>query len=230
MERVEIKQIADTLRPEQKTVIQAVGCYQDASSDEVGMLLKDLKSETGFGLVEKLIPILDTLREKNNKLVIVENDVGREYPQGPYGGNDENWRHVTGEAFTVRLTEKGRGFYKPPPQPKRPVKPVQEQLYVELNLAERILTIGTDLYRITSENEWDLLKTLASNSKIDRITPRMDGRRNRKNAVDTLRRRIGSENLHRLISFSSDGYFLGSSVKLSGGSQMGIRLTRPAQK
>lgn len=100
------------------------------------------------------------------------------------------------------------------------------QLYIELNLAERLLIIGTDELRISSELVWDFLKTLASNIKSNRITPRIDDSRNWKNAVDTLRRKIGKDRLHKVVCFSNGGYFLSGAVKVKYGSQVGIRKTR----
>jgi len=100
------------------------------------------------------------------------------------------------------------------------------QIYIELNLSERLLVIGTDKYRISSEQVWNFLKTLAQNSKTGRITPTIDGRDNWKNAVDTLRRKIGKYRLHKVVRFSGDGYFLGDDVNAKYGSQVGIRKTR----
>jgi len=100
------------------------------------------------------------------------------------------------------------------------------QIYVELNLSERLLIIGIDKYRISSEQVWNFLKTLFQNSKMGRITPRIDGSDNWKNAVDTLRRKIGKDSLHNVVRFSGDGYFLGDDVNVKYGSQVGIRKTR----
>jgi hypothetical protein len=42
----------------------------------------------------------------------VENDVGKDYPKGPYGGNDETFRDLVGRTITERLTDEGREFYE----------------------------------------------------------------------------------------------------------------------
>ncbi len=104
------------------------------------------------------------------------------------------------------------------------------QIYVELNLAERLLVIGADKCRISSEAVWDFLKTLAGNTKRDQITPRIDGDRNWKNAVDVLRRKIGADALRQVVTYANGGYYLGSSVKTTYGSQVGIRRTRLEKK
>ena len=100
------------------------------------------------------------------------------------------------------------------------------QIYVELNLAERLLTIGTEKYRISSEQVWNFLGTLVHNSRTRRITPRFDNSHNWKNAVDTLRRQISKKRLYHVIYSSRDGYFLAGAVNLKYGSQIGIRKTR----
>ncbi|MBC8217611.1 MAG: hypothetical protein H8E73_04035 [Planctomycetes bacterium] len=232
MDRAKIKRIADTLTDDEKSIIQVLGEYEDKDKTGLGMQAGELEREAGFKVGQPR-QVLKSLWEKEFVDRYRETDrlISRDHGW-IFDFNLEEGTPLTNYLTNQRykLADKARGFYKRPPLSKKPVKPEQEQLYVELNLAERTLTIGTDINRITSENEWDFLKTLASNTKIGCITPRMDGSKNRKNAVDTLRRNIGKDSLHQVISFSNDGYFLDPSVKLSGGSQIGIRTTRQAPK
>jgi len=132
MDTAELNHISDRLTAEQKKVLQTIGNYQDENPNNVGMPLKNLHNETGFGLVQKLIPILDILRKRSNKLVIVENDIGEEYFKGPSGGDDENFRDLVGRTFTARLSDEGRKFYKPEPTAKQ-----EEQKHAENHLAKR---------------------------------------------------------------------------------------------
>lgn len=85
---------------------------------------------------------------------------------------------------------------------------------IELNLAERLLIIGTDDHRISSQKGWDFLKTPAFGTERDQITPRIDGDDNWKNAVDVLRRQIGKDTLHQVVTFVKGGYYLAPSVKV----------------
>jgi len=108
---------------------------------------------------------------------------------------------------------------------RRESKAETAKVDVELDLAERLLILGTEKYRIPSESVWDFLKTLASNTKRDQITPRIDGDGNRKNAVDVLRRQIGKDALRQVVIFAKGGYYLAAAVKMKYGSQLGIRRT-----
>lgn len=105
----------------------------------------------------------------------------------------------------------------------RESKSEMTKVNVELDLAERLLILGTEKYRISSQSIWEFLKTLASNTKKDQITPRIDGDDNWKNAVDVLRRQIGKNALSRVVTFAKGGYYLAPSVKIKYGSQVGIR-------
>lgn len=129
-------------------------------------------------------------------------------------------RHIAEMAKEVALSE------RPRITKKHTISKEMVQTYVELNLAERQLIVGTDEYRISSEQVWNFLKTLAHNSETGRITPRFYGNDNSKNAVDTLRRKIGKDHLHKVVCFSRGGYFLADAVNLKYGGQMGIRKTR----
>jgi len=105
----------------------------------------------------------------------------------------------------------------------RESKAEMTKVNVELNLAERLLIIGTNEHRISSQLVWEFLKTLASNIKSDQITPRIDGADNWKNAVDVLRRQIGKDALHQVVTFTKGGYYLAPSVNPKYSSQVGIR-------
>ena len=104
----------------------------------------------------------------------------------------------------------------------------RERVNVELDIAERTLTIGTDEKFISSESTWNFLKTLVDNKKQKRITPRRDGQIDWKNAVDTLRRIIKKDSisLRDIITSSRDGYRLAQGVTIKGGGQIGIRSTK----
>lgn len=107
----------------------------------------------------------------------------------------------------------------------RESKAEMTKIDVELNLAERLLIIGTNERRISSELVWDFLKTLASNTKRNQITPRIDGGDNWKNAVDVLRRQIGKDALRQVVTFAKGGYYLAAAVNPKYGGQLGIRRT-----
>jgi hypothetical protein len=107
----------------------------------------------------------------------------------------------------------------------RESKAEMAQVNVELDLAERLLIIGTNERRISSELVWDFLKTLAFNTKRDRFTPRIDSDKDWKNAVDVLRRQIGKSALHQVVTSAKGGYYLAGSVKTKYGGQAGIRRT-----
>ena len=128
-------------------------------------------------------------------------------------------RHIAEMAKEVALSE------RPRKTKEHTISKETVQTYVELNLAERQLIVGTDEYRISSEQVWNFLKTLVHNSRTGRITPRFDGSNNWKNAVDTLRRQISKKRLYHVIYSSRDGYFLAAAVKVKYGSQIGIRKT-----
>lgn len=107
----------------------------------------------------------------------------------------------------------------------RESKAEMAKVNVELDLAERLLILGTEKCRISSQTVWDFLKTLASNTKTDQITPRIDYGKDWKNAVDVLRRQIGKDALHQVVTFAKGGYYLAPSVNPKYGSQIGIRRT-----
>jgi len=99
-------------------------------------------------------------------------------------------------------------------------------IYREINLAERTLTIGENTKNITADSVWDLLKNLCTNSKSGLTVYRFDAQTDRKNAVDTLRRKNGTENLNLIIESVKGGYKLNPDVKIKGGGQIGIRKTK----
>lgn len=107
----------------------------------------------------------------------------------------------------------------------RESKAEMTKINVELDLAERLLILGTKKHRISSQKVWDFLKTLAFNTKGDQITPRIDGDDNWKNAVDVLRRQIGKDALSQVVTFAKGGYYLAPHVNPKHGSQVGIRRT-----
>lgn len=104
--------------------------------------------------------------------------------------------------------------------------PEEPPVYVAINAAAQAVTFGCQSYKVTSVQAWDFLKTLISNKRNQRITPRFDDGHNWKNAVDTLRRQIGKENLRLLIVTSRDGYYLQPSVEIKYSAQRGIRRTK----
>jgi len=92
--------------------------------------------------------------------------------------------------------------------------------YREINIAERTITIGSEIMSIDAEKVWDLLKELWSNSKHGGIVFRKDGKENRKNEVDSFRKTVGgAENCRLFIQFGKDGYKLNPSVKIKYGLQ-----------
>jgi len=107
----------------------------------------------------------------------------------------------------------------------RESKAEMAQVNVELNLAERLLILGTEKRRISSQSVWEFLKTLASSTRSNQITPRIDGENDWKNAIDVLRRQIGKDALGQVVTFAKGGYYLAASVKTRYGSQIGIRRT-----
>jgi len=97
--------------------------------------------------------------------------------------------------------------------------------YRALNLANRTIEITGTKYSITSEKVWNFIKDLCSFSKDDRIVSGYDGSANNKNAVDQLRKKVGKDNLHKLIIFVKAGYKLNPKVKILYSAQKGIRKT-----
>ncbi|MHC4397236.1 MAG: hypothetical protein ACYS1A_16485 [Planctomycetota bacterium] len=102
--------------------------------------------------------------------------------------------------------------------------------YKALNLANRTILFGTEIYNITSEKVWDFLKDLYSALRDDRLVPMLEGATNNKNSVDQLRKQISNVNLHKLIIFVNGGYKLNTEVKILGGGQIGIRKTHLSRK
>jgi hypothetical protein len=140
---------------------------------------------------------------------------------------------------------------KPMPPTKTPTPPVKVQdpgtedagskgkqpaksVYVELNLAERSLTIGTNTKSVSSESVWNFLKTLADNKKQGQIIPtcemRDGGNIYWKNSMDMLRRMVnkmvGKNGIQAVVESSRNGYQLAPGVKITGGAQVGIRPTK----
>lgn len=109
------------------------------------------------------------------------------------------------------------------------VPKVHSQVYIELNVAERTLTIGTKPYHITSEPVWGFLKTLVDNKRQDKVTPKIDGAVDWKSSIDMLRRKIGKENYKLVVTSTKGLYFLSPSVKVTGFGQVAIRKTKLAQ-
>jgi hypothetical protein len=94
--------------------------------------------------------------------------------------------------------------------------------YAEINLAERTITVGDRTHKIKNANTWQFLRGLVDTHKIGRVMPSREW----KNALDTLRRQVGKQDLRRIVSFTRGVYILGPSVRLTGGSQIGIRRVR----
>ncbi len=104
-------------------------------------------------------------------------------------------------------------------------EPEQTPVYVEIDLAARTLTVGTDTFT-PSDRVWEFLKELADAKRHSLPEPK---HKDWKSAVDMLRRKIGKENLSRVIESTQSGYKLGADVTLKGGGQVGIRPTRQSR-
>jgi hypothetical protein len=98
--------------------------------------------------------------------------------------------------------------------------------YIALDVATRTITIGTKPTPITSERVWNFIKDLVSAAKDDRLVPMLDGGQNNKNNIDQLRRKVGKDNLKKLVILTGDGYKLSPDVKVLNSGQVGIRKTK----
>jgi hypothetical protein len=94
--------------------------------------------------------------------------------------------------------------------------------YVEINLAERTLTVGEHVVS-PSNTVWNFLKALADTRQhnMSYLKPS-----DFKNAVDTLRKKVGKEYLPFIFERTPRGYKLAPNVTLKDGSQMNIRPTK----
>ncbi len=101
-----------------------------------------------------------------------------------------------------------------------------DYLYISIDCSKRMLTVGEKSYVITSENEWDFIRKLIADMNSDEITPRFDGGIDYKNYVDSLRRRIGAENLRQVVTGNRDGYRMNPRVKVLNSGQIGIRRSK----
>jgi len=99
-------------------------------------------------------------------------------------------------------------------------------VYIAMDIANRTVTVGSKTTNITSEKVWDFLKDLRSAKRDDRIVPHLDGAVDNKNNVDQLRRKIGKDELHKLVIFANDGYKLNPATKIINDAQIGIRKTK----
>jgi len=99
------------------------------------------------------------------------------------------------------------------------------EIYTAIDCAKRSITIGGKSYSITSETSWEFLRLLITNQKQDKLTPRLDGAIDHKNAVDMLRRKLTTEGLSRIIDFLDGGYKLKPSVSVRYAGQAAIRKT-----
>jgi hypothetical protein len=158
-----------------------------------------------------------------------------EYPDGQKKGvgicpDKENGGRLEFELSELKYWEINKaklielGYYEEPKEDT--ITSEAAPIYTEINAAERTVTVGADECRISSEKIWDFFTTLIGNKKKGRHTPRSDGLNNWKNAVDTLRRQIGKDNLKQLLHFAGDGYYLRPSVKIKYHSQVAIRKTK----
>ena len=95
-------------------------------------------------------------------------------------------------------------------------------LYVEIDLSERRLTLG-DNSSTPSDKVWDFLKELCHRKKTGEIAPANEF----KNAVDTLRRKVGVDALKLIIEIQPQGgYKLHTQVSVKGRGQVGLKKTR----
>ncbi len=97
--------------------------------------------------------------------------------------------------------------------------------YVELDLAERTLTVGTKKIS-PSDRVFEYLKELAFARKADYQSPQCS---KWKSAHDTLRRQIGSDLLPRVAMSNNGRYTLSDTVRIQGGGQVGIRRTKQSR-
>ena len=92
--------------------------------------------------------------------------------------------------------------------------PETEEVYVEIDLAKRVITIGTEKHRSRGRKVWEFLATLQYDHKT-RVTPRWEEGRDWKNQVDTLSRTVGgTTNLHRIVQTVAGGYRLADNVRI----------------
>lgn len=89
-----------------------------------------------------------------------------------------------------------------------------QDISLRINFKERVITIGDDNnYSPESDLIWEFLAVLTQDRKEGRFTPKQDW----KNAVDTLRPKIGNENLHMIIEGwgrGSRGFRLAQNVEI----------------
>ena len=187
--------------------------------------------------LEKLYRQLDDSAERTDTKFeqirnIVRTDDAKAFDTGPVKDAalalSNQVLHICDEAWG-RIRSVPKGKERAPGPANKDAMPKDDSsasMYVELNAAERTVTFGCTSCKVTSEQAWDLLKTLISNNGQDRITPRDDDGRDRKNAVDTLRRQIGKDNLRLLIQTSRHGYYLQPSVQIRYSSQRRIKRTK----
>jgi len=103
-----------------------------------------------------------------------------------------------------------------------------DNIYREINLAERTITIGEKVHQVSSNLAWGFLKTLVENTKNNTPTYCRDlgNNINWKNAVDVLRRLIGKIYLKTVVTSRKGIYYLNPSVNTKYGSQISIRKTK----
>lgn len=101
-----------------------------------------------------------------------------------------------------------------------------EPVYIEINLATHIVTVGTKLYLITSDKVWMFIRILVDDFRQHKATPRKDGLLDWKNARDMLRKKIGKIATAQMITCSKGCYTLDPGVVVKGSGQMGFRRTK----
>ncbi len=104
-----------------------------------------------------------------------------------------------------------------------------EPVYIEIDLATHIVTVGTKPYPITSDKVWMFIKTLVDDYRQHKATPRKDGLLDWKNARDMLRKKIGKIATAQMITCSRGCYTLDSGVVIKGTGQMGMHRTKSNQ-
>jgi hypothetical protein len=98
--------------------------------------------------------------------------------------------------------------------------------YIAINIATRTITFGAKPIVITSERIWNFIKDVVSAAKYDRFVPLIEGAQKNKNNIDQLRRKVGKDNLKKLVISAGDGYKLSPNVKVLNSGQVGIRKTK----
>jgi len=101
-----------------------------------------------------------------------------------------------------------------------------EPVYIEIDLATHIVTVGTKSHLITSDKVWMFIKTLVDDKKQYRATPIKDGEINWKNARDMLVKKIGKIPTGQMLLCAQGCYTLDPNVAIKGTGQIGLYRTK----